>query len=403
MPVTGAQRDQHSDEFSNQVDRMAEELRTPRIDAQSDQAASPQPHDEQDLLDAVDAMTAPVPGSDPDPSPSADNEEALDAQIEMMLQTAEQTADAGSPHPESGEGEPPVPAADEALTLESLNAELAEASDDLEGQIESVDGHIEHVRPHDTFAIPSHLAPPDLPKADDDNALIDDPALPTPPQPDAYMDRTSRTEIDAYVDRASPTVEDIAIDRAPPADEAPSASSTIGSSSHDSPAVATTIQTEPAPEASSTSAALDDALAARAAESLRAPQPAPVAPAAAPPNTPAQSDAPSGQPVPAHTTAAPPREVSRTLGAHTRTLGRVFAPLVKRAAALASAPLEGRPRIIRDSIGWLAIWTAFLAVCTLMATLVFRHPKTPQVETAPTTLDEADRSSGWRVVTPDNP
>lgn len=69
------------------------------------------------------------------------------------------------------------------------------------------------------------------------------------------------------------------------------------------------------------------------------------------------------------------------------------ADLAHRIAALISAPLHGRPRIIRDTIGWLALWTLFLAACVLMAVVFFRKPQTPDIEANPAGVVAPDHES----------
>lgn len=57
----------------------------------------------------------------------------------------------------------------------------------------------------------------------------------------------------------------------------------------------------------------------------------------------------------------------------------VAKPVAARGLMLLSKPLEGRPPAVRDSIGWVAIWTLFLAVC-VWASLAMRKPDTPRAE-----------------------
>jgi hypothetical protein len=51
-------------------------------------------------------------------------------------------------------------------------------------------------------------------------------------------------------------------------------------------------------------------------------------------------------------------------------------PLGARVVIVLSKPLEGKPPSVRDSIGWVALWTLFLAVC-VWATLLLRSPQPP--------------------------
>lgn len=95
---------------------------------------------------------------------------------------------------------------------------------------------------------------------------------------------------------------------------------------------------------------------------------------------------------------AAPARPGRSIGARVRgavwTLLRRAEPAAKQVAALASKPLEGRPPVIRQSIGWLAIWTAFLAMCALMASLMFRAPVAPETEAEPSTIDVPHEGEG---------
>lgn len=54
----------------------------------------------------------------------------------------------------------------------------------------------------------------------------------------------------------------------------------------------------------------------------------------------------------------------------------VLKPVAARALMMLSKPLESKPARVRDSIGWVAIWTLFLAVCVWM-TVLLRSPHTP--------------------------
>ncbi|MEM9372034.1 MAG: hypothetical protein AAGA55_00180 [Planctomycetota bacterium] len=58
-----------------------------------------------------------------------------------------------------------------------------------------------------------------------------------------------------------------------------------------------------------------------------------------------------------------------------RATARVSAPIGAKALLLMSKPLEGRPPKVRDSIGWVALWTAFLALC-VWGWLVVQSPET---------------------------
>ena len=55
-----------------------------------------------------------------------------------------------------------------------------------------------------------------------------------------------------------------------------------------------------------------------------------------------------------------------------------------------SAPLQTRPAIVRQSIGWVAIVTVFYAVCVWAFVLFIRKPETPLVSNPPPGLIEQD-------------
>lgn len=80
--------------------------------------------------------------------------------------------------------------------------------------------------------------------------------------------------------------------------------------------------------------------------------------------------------------------IARAGGAAALGLAR---PIGARVLVLLSKPLEGKPPRVRDSIGWVAIWTLFLAVC-VWAYLMIRSPEPA--------IPDADAS---RVVTADTP
>ena len=65
------------------------------------------------------------------------------------------------------------------------------------------------------------------------------------------------------------------------------------------------------------------------------------------------------------------------------SVGRVAAPAVLTAMAVASAPLSGRPKVVRDTIGWMALWTAFLSVSLWTYLLLFHKPEVPHTDSAP--------------------
>lgn len=78
--------------------------------------------------------------------------------------------------------------------------------------------------------------------------------------------------------------------------------------------------------------------------------------------------------------ASTPARIRAWVLARARGVGRsavqAAGPLAARALMLLSKPLEGRPPRVRDSIGWVAIWTLFLALCVWLTVLV-RSPQAP--------------------------
>jgi len=80
------------------------------------------------------------------------------------------------------------------------------------------------------------------------------------------------------------------------------------------------------------------------------------------------------------TAAALPIRAARTVG-----------PIARAGLAAMSAPLSGRPRIIRDTVGWFAMWTMFLAACVWAYLLFVHQPATPGANTPPIGLVTDDR------------
>lgn len=74
-----------------------------------------------------------------------------------------------------------------------------------------------------------------------------------------------------------------------------------------------------------------------------------------------------------------------------RGVGGTVRPLGARALIVLSKPLEGKPPQVRDSIGWVALWTLFLAVCVWAYAMLRPAPVPPN----------DGRASA--VVTPDTP
>ncbi len=123
-------------------------------------------------------------------------------------------------------------------------------------------------------------------------------------------------------------------------------------------------------------------------EAVPDPSPAPEArtpsdvPADRPPKASLTPAAPAAPPTrtPSPATAGPLARLRVWVLPRVRGIGRGAAgavgPLAARALVLLSKPLEGKPPRVRDSIGWVAIWTLFLAVCVWLTVLV-RSPEAP--------------------------
>lgn len=65
-------------------------------------------------------------------------------------------------------------------------------------------------------------------------------------------------------------------------------------------------------------------------------------------------------------------------------------PAALRGAALVSRPLASRPRIVRDTVGWIGLWTLFLAVCVWFTLVFLRTSETPASEAEPTALAQPE-------------
>jgi hypothetical protein len=65
------------------------------------------------------------------------------------------------------------------------------------------------------------------------------------------------------------------------------------------------------------------------------------------------------------------------------SVGRAAGPAVLGAMAVASAPLAGQPKIVRDTVGWIALWTAFLSFSLWTYLLFFHKPDVPHTDSSP--------------------
>lgn len=71
------------------------------------------------------------------------------------------------------------------------------------------------------------------------------------------------------------------------------------------------------------------------------------------------------------------RAVAAMGGMAMRVAGRVAVPLLAQALLLSAKPAEKLPDTLRQTVGWLAVYTAFLGVCVWAFVLVFREPNMP--------------------------
>jgi len=69
-----------------------------------------------------------------------------------------------------------------------------------------------------------------------------------------------------------------------------------------------------------------------------------------------------------------------------RLATRAATPRLRRGAEIMSRPLANRPQIVRQTVGWFALWTLFIAACVWATLAFFRVPPAPAgaVPNAPT-------------------
>ncbi len=67
------------------------------------------------------------------------------------------------------------------------------------------------------------------------------------------------------------------------------------------------------------------------------------------------------------------------------------APMALAGLAAVSKPLLAKPRVVRDTVGWLAIWTLFLASCVWVYLLFVHKPAPPESRTSPIELVTQER------------
>lgn len=113
---------------------------------------------------------------------------------------------------------------------------------------------------------------------------------------------------------------------------------------------------------------------------------------AEPVRTAPKAPAARGEPKPAGAAKTRAKALAMT-GAHAAARGATIAG--QRAAPAGAAllvavnrPVANRSKILRDSIGWVALWTLFMGVCA-WGFVLMRHPRAPEVQTAPVDLMNA--------------
>ena len=65
-------------------------------------------------------------------------------------------------------------------------------------------------------------------------------------------------------------------------------------------------------------------------------------------------------------------------------------PVALRGAVLVSSPLASRPKIVRDTVGWIGLWTLFLAISVWFTLAFLRSSTPPEVDAEPTALAEPE-------------
>ncbi|HEX8876881.1 MAG TPA: hypothetical protein VF777_09045 [Phycisphaerales bacterium] len=136
----------------------------------------------------------------------------------------------------------------------------------------------------------------------------------------------------------------------------------------------------PAPAAAAAPAVAEAPVAAAASEANAPPAPAPApepVSAAAPAPAPAAPAAPAA-PVPARAAPRGPSLAER--------LSRAVAGRTAGLAVACAKPLAGKPKIVRDTVGWLGVNTIFLATLVWGYRLMLQRPEQPVATKAPSTL-----------------
>lgn len=365
------------------------------IPAVPETAANP-PAPQVSLEDAIDALLAEIDttcAKIENPS-NPDEDEAL-ADLARAVQAANALADVKKPEPSATPApaapEPPstpdpIAAAEEALDAATASTEslLEQAADDLVA----------------TLATPAESGPaPEAQPEPEPEAVVDEvpepvaaPSIPEPePEPAPTVDLEAAADL--LEQAVSNLLDEPAAEAEPPA---PSMDDLLDGSfeSPDGEMVDTAaVDTRPDPalllDQDTPTAQPAPAAVAPIPEPFAQPAPAPIAEAVntapAPVVAPVAVAVTTPEPVPAPAVppaarpARPPlfRRILTWIAPRIRpaamAVAKPLAPLAAKAVMLISKPLEGKPPKVRDSIGWVAIWTMFLAIC-VWAYVLLRPP-----------------------------
>lgn|GEM_PF-2510191 len=378
MPPEPANRNPQSDELEAAIDALLEEIDT--TCTRYENPVTPG----QDEPTAGDAAPDDPAGSEtrnerPDePTPAADAEAAIDQAAasadELLEQAADDLLDALGSEVEQARPESPEPTPTPDEPTPASNDELLEdALDDLLG------ASADDAAPEPSDEVPESTTAPEADASDSDQALPEEPPAEATEEPseargaaDHAADAMSSLD-EAFDDLLDGTFE---------------------------AADGTEVSTEGVDVQPDPSLMLDQS----APEPVAPPKSAPVTK----PEPAAESPAPAPQPVVAPAPVAKPADApARDAGQDAGLLERirvrigpparaacdaalkVARPAGARLLVLLSKPLEGKSPRVRDSIGWMAIWTLFLALC-VWAYLAVRTP--------PPGTPDPDAS---RVITPE--
>lgn len=271
-------------------------------------------------------MASPQP-TPPTPPPSED----LESRVDALLEDVRQAQDAGEKAPTTGEPEGTAPTAGSATT-----------SDDLDNQIADLLQSVNEEPSGPDESAPAVPAPPAA------EVAAELPAGPSDEKKDiGALDADLARLTDSLLQTNAPLPE-VGPGPAPePTKKAPAAPATV------QPSAGPTPKHQPIKAADPELASHDRTPAI------------PVGPVAAPL---------------AHRLVGSLGPGVAKLGA---SVGHLAAPAVLTVLAAASAPLAGRPNVVRDTVGWLAVWTAFISLNLWTYLFFFHKPEVPKADNAP--------------------